>query len=90
MPSKKRPPESLREKRWRQARLNLARAVEPTGLKARIHGNGNDRKDECTVTLQKDELTFSAEHVDIATVEDQPSPALDTLVERAKLSLLRV
>ena len=88
MASKKRPPESLREKRWRQARLNLARAVEPTGLKARIHGNGNDRKDECTVTFQKDELTFSAEHVDIATVEDQPSSALDKLVEPAKRALI--
>jgi hypothetical protein len=61
----------------------LPAPLNPQDLKARIHGNGNDRKDECTVTFQKDELTFSAEHVDIATVEDQPSPALDKLVERA-------
>ena len=74
------------EERWRQAQLNVARAVHGTGITARIHDN--ERKHECTVTFEKDGLKFIKRNVDIATVEDQPSSELDRMVQEAKRALI--
>src|SRR5438552_199567 len=73
------------DERWKAPRLHLARAVDGTGLTARIE----DQMDhDCSVVFEKpDGQSFSKRHVDIGILEDQSSPKLQAIIAEAKTIL---
>ncbi len=73
-----------REDRWARAQRNLDRAVVDIRMTARIHDIVGHH---CSVSFERNGQRFTKRNVAIATFEDEPTPALASLIADAKIAL---